>query len=65
MSPRASLPGAAELFRSTGTSGRVPTETPSVVAAESPDLIQSDPAPALSAVRDPAPDEAAFVAAPR
>jgi hypothetical protein len=66
MSPRASLPGAAELFRSTGTSGRVPAEAPAIAPAESPAPLQPDPAPALSAVRNPAPaEDAALDAAPR
>lgn len=65
MSPRASLPGAAELFRSTGTSAPALVE-PSASPAESSAPTLTEPVPALSAVPASAPDGAeTFDAAPR
>lgn len=56
MSPRASLPGAAELFRSTGSTSREAAAPTAGEAAEPAPSAAPDPAPALTSV--PAPAEA-------
>lgn len=57
MSPRASLPGAAELFRSTGNSVRPPAQSPPAPVELSPP-IPPEPAPVVSAVRTQTLDDA-------
>lgn len=73
MSPRATLPGAAELFRSTGTPVRPPSTAPveSTEPTRPPESIPSlepepepEPATILSAVRSPAGDALDAVEAP-